>query len=189
MADAVAQEEREKYQTMWADPRYSERSPGMRFLDDALQKLNIQPGASVVDLGCGTGRVAQALAEQGFDVTAVDIAPNAAAEFSGMFICACLWELPENFRHFDYGFCADVLEHIPTEKISDTLQNIARVADTVYFQIANFECHMGEEHGLHLHLTVKPIGWWLEALSQHFDFVEIEPHPKHHIAVCSNKID
>lgn len=187
--DAVTTEERQKYETMWADPRYSERSPGMRFLDDAMAKLNMQPGATVVDLGCGTGRVAQALSEQGYSVTAVDIAPNACTEFSGTFVQACLWDLPARIPKFDYGFCADVLEHIPTDKVPDTLKNIARVAGTVYFQIANFECHMGDEHGLHLHLTVKPMGWWQEALSRHFDFVHIEAHPKHHIAVCSNKID
>ncbi|WP_295802142.1 methyltransferase domain-containing protein, partial [uncultured Microbulbifer sp.] len=86
MADAVTTEEREKYQTMWADPRYSERSPGMRFLDDALTQLNMPMGASVIDLGCGTGRVAAELKAQGFDVTALDIADNAGAEFDGEFI-------------------------------------------------------------------------------------------------------
>lgn len=36
----------------------------------------IDPGATVVDFGCGDGRVALALAEHGFDVIAVDASPS-----------------------------------------------------------------------------------------------------------------
>jgi SAM-dependent methyltransferase len=36
----------------------------------------IPPGGSVLELGAGTGRVSQALAERGFDVTGLDIAPD-----------------------------------------------------------------------------------------------------------------
>lgn len=184
MVDQVVTAEQSKYEKMWSFDDYRERSPGMRFLNDALKRLQMPPGASVVDLGCGTGRVSAELQRLGFDVTAVDIANNACQEFDGNFVAACLWDLPEMLPHFEYGFCADVLEHIPTERIDQCLENIARHTGTVYFQIANFYCHMGDRIGESLHLTVKPVGWWAQRLQHVFDVVDITAQKKHHIAVC-----
>lgn len=41
-----------------------------------LQQSGLAPGARVLDLGCGTGRHATLLAEQGFAVTGVDFSPG-----------------------------------------------------------------------------------------------------------------
>jgi ubiquinone/menaquinone biosynthesis C-methylase UbiE len=41
-----------------------------------LQKYPIQPGSKVLEVGCGTGRTACLLAEQGCEVTALDIRPD-----------------------------------------------------------------------------------------------------------------
>lgn len=183
MADILSEKERVKYEKMWDLPKYSERSPGMRFLEDGLRRLQPTPGASFVDLGCGTGRVSKTLSDMGFKVTAVDIAANAGKEFDGPFVQSCLWELPESLGVFDYGYCADVLEHLPTERVPDTLIAISKHVRCCYFQIANFVCHEGDEIGEHLHLTVKPVDWWKETLQQHFVKVEIEAAPKHHLAV------
>lgn len=184
MVDDLTYQEREKYQKMWGFDSYRERSPGMRFLDDALERMKMEPGASVIDLGCGTGRVSKALKEMGFDVTALDIAKNACTEFHGPFIEACLWELEDSIPNFDYGFCADVLEHLPTDRVSESLKCIAAHTGKCYFQIANFHCHEGKKIGEALHLTVKSVGWWKDALERHFKTVNIEAKPKHHIAVC-----
>jgi histidinol-phosphate/aromatic aminotransferase/cobyric acid decarboxylase-like protein/SAM-dependent methyltransferase len=43
------------------------------YLDAVLREL--APGTRVADLGCGKGRHAVALAERGFDVTAIDVSP------------------------------------------------------------------------------------------------------------------
>lgn len=178
--------ERGKYEFTWSHDVYRERSPGMRFLDDALRRLNPPVGSSILDIGCGTGRVSHELRRRGFDVTALDIAENACREFDGPFLLCPVWNIPP-VGTFDYGFCADVMEHLPTEMVDQALQNITRVCRTVYFQIANFEDH-GEMvgGGVHLHLTVKPLDWWREVLEGHFAAVNIEAQPKHHVAVCSN---
>lgn len=186
MADELATE-RSKYETMWEHDSYRERSPGMRHLADALARMKPEPAASIIDLGCGTGRVSQALADKGFDVTAVDIAENACTEFAGKFICACVWDLPEGEQH-EYGFCADVMEHLPTSKIGDALQSIARAAKTTYFQIANFHCHEGDKIGETLHLTVKPFDWWQRELSAVFDIEFGRAEAKHHIFVCKSRV-
>ena len=44
------------------------------------RRLEIQPGAHVLDVACGTGNVAIPLARQGAHVTGVDIAPNLLAQ-------------------------------------------------------------------------------------------------------------
>lgn len=189
MADKVAEKERVKYERMWEFDSYRERSPGTRFIDNALALLKPKNGASFIDLGCGTGRVSNFLKWKcGFDVTAVDIAENACKEFDGRFVVANLWELPEDLGIFDYGFCADVMEHIPTDKVPDTLKCIANHTKQCYFQIANFHCHEGDKIGEHLHLTVKSVNWWRSALNRHFNKVSIRADKKHHIAVCNSHL-
>lgn len=187
MADKIADTERAKYSKMWEFDSYRERSPGLRHLPDALQRMKPEPGASIVDFGCGTGRVAKALAEDGYLVTAVDIAENACNEFDGTFVVASLWGLPESLGRHDYGFCADVMEHLPTPKVDDTLANIAKHARTTYFQIANFHCHEGDKIGESLHLTVKSYGWWQAHIGKHFDIISGNAAPKHHIFVCRSR--
>lgn len=186
MADAVAQAEKAKYQKMWAYDSYRERSPGMRFLADAIYRMKMPEHSTVVDLGCGTGRVAAALSGYGHSVTAVDIASNACTEFDGPFVQAPLWALPAELGRHDYGYCADVMEHLPTAKVPMSLACIAAHCGTVFFQIANFECHEGDKIGEHLHLTVKSIDWWRAELRPYFAVIEAVPSPKHHVFVCKS---
>ena len=65
----------------------------LRFLVETLQ---LPPGASILDIGCGTGRHSLGLAKLGFQVTGVDLSPDmlaiaeAARQKSGLnvrFIC------------------------------------------------------------------------------------------------------
>jgi len=50
------------------------------FLDRILERLPIQPPASILDLACGKGRHAIYLSQKGFDVTGMDLSPaNIAA--------------------------------------------------------------------------------------------------------------
>jgi histidinol-phosphate/aromatic aminotransferase/cobyric acid decarboxylase-like protein/SAM-dependent methyltransferase len=58
-----------------ADVEYSpERTDAeVAYLEAVLREL--APGTRVADLGCGKGRHAVALAERGFDVTAIDVSP------------------------------------------------------------------------------------------------------------------
>ena len=186
MADRDHEIERAKYTEAWNHAAYRERSPGMRFLNDALDKLKPADGASFLDIGCGTGRVSAELTRRGYDVTATDIAANACDEFDGPLIIAPIWDFP-HLAWFDFGFCADVMEHLPTEKVDASLACIAASCNTVYFQIANFEDH-GEMvgGGLHLHLTVEPMRWWLEKIRANFNEVAAWERPKHHILIGHN---
>jgi hypothetical protein len=182
----LAEAEGQKYRAVWGNDRYRDIAPGMRYLDSALEWLKPTPGASFTDWGCGTGRAGEALADKGFAVRLVDIAPNA---YRGTlpFTTACLWQLDgAAVPATDYGYCTDVMEHIPTEYVDDVLAGIAaRTVAACYFQIALFEDHHYTQHG-QLHLTVKPGEWWQEHLSRHFKAVEVRKIKlKHLLAVAS----
>lgn len=164
-------EERAKYQQIWTLPEYRERSPGLRHLPDALRVLRASRGASVTDWGCGTGAAAEALSALGFIVRCVDIADNA---YGGAlpFVRACLWDLPPDLGRTDYGYCADVMEHLPPEHVEAALQGIAkRTRQACYFQIALFDDHFGSRIGDTLHLSVFPPAWWRRRLMRYFRVV------------------
>lgn len=180
----LTMQERAKYRKTWENKLYREVSPGLRHLASALEWMKPEPGASFTDWGCGTGKAATELALQGFDVRLVDIAGNA---YVGAlpFVETCLWELPEDLGATDYGFCADVMEHIPTERVDDVLAGIAkRTREKCYFQIALFHdtyfTHAGP-----LHLSVFPGEWWMAKIEQHFKRSEYRKIRLKHLLVVA----
>jgi 2-polyprenyl-3-methyl-5-hydroxy-6-metoxy-1,4-benzoquinol methylase len=48
-------------------------------IDFVLERLELAPGARVLDVGCGHGRHSLELARRGFDVTGVDLSPRSIA--------------------------------------------------------------------------------------------------------------
>jgi hypothetical protein len=164
--------EADKYRRIWERPEYRERSPGLRQLKSALRWMKPPAGASITDWGCGTGAAAEALARQGFDVRCMDITRNA---YHGdlPFWRACLWELPEAMPATEYGYCADVMEHLPPEHVQRALDGIAaRTTQACYFQIALFDDTMGDLIGERLHLSVFPPQWWKRRLLRAFRHVD-----------------
>jgi SAM-dependent methyltransferase len=76
-------------------------------------------GRSVLDIGCGNGHLASALAARGFRVTGIDRPPDHPSEepsdfpASGSLIERDLDQgLPPIYQKFDYLVCADILEHL-----------------------------------------------------------------------------
>jgi hypothetical protein len=59
------------------------------------------------------------------------------------------------------GCCADVMEHIPPDRVLDVLKNNHKVCEVVVYKIANFPSVF---QGRRLHLTLRPRHWWLEQL-------------------------
>jgi hypothetical protein len=64
----------------------------------------------------------------------------------------------------EYGFCTDVMEHIPPSQVDAVLQNILKAARHVFFQISMEDDVCGALVGHKLHLSIHPMSWWMEKL-------------------------
>lgn len=168
--------EKQKYLKTWGLDAYRNYAPGEHLVYDFMGVVKPRAGAEILDLGTGTGRAALRLHNLGYQVIPVDIAencldPQVRDELAGKLVIQYLWDdLPTckqiNKLELDnYGFCTDVMEHIPPEKVDDTLANFARHIRHLFFQICFRKDHFGEEVGEDLHLTVRSFKWWLNKLS------------------------
>lgn len=154
--------EREKYRTIWQFDAYREVSPGQTVVFDAVIRMGIRLGDTVIDFGCGTGRAAVELAKAGRQPLMIDFADNCRDE-EAMKLPFLEWDLsrpiPASAR---YGLCADVLEHIPTDTLPAVIRNIMAAAETVYFQASTVPDNLGALLQAPLHMTVRPATWWLD---------------------------
>lgn len=165
--------ERDKYRRMWAHPLYRQFSPGEAVMPQFMERCAPESGCKIVDFGCGSGRATQELQANGFKVLGVDFVTGCLDEGVRIPFClANLWALPANVSG-DWGYCCDVMEHIPTERVNDVLRNIASASKIgAFFNISFVGDKCGVMVGEVLHNTVKPPEWWRENLRKHFAAVE-----------------
>ena len=152
--------EKEKYHRMWSMLSYRQDSPAERIVDTILKQL--QPTGRIIDFGCGTGRAAARISAKGHDVVLVDFASNCRdEEAAGLpFIELDLSEpMPLRER---FGYCIDVMEHIPPDQVDNVIRNIMGSASSVFFQISTVSDKMGAMINRSLHLSVHPHKWWRE---------------------------
>lgn len=170
LADGAAQE-RAKYAEIWSSiPEYRNFSPGLVNVGRFMSVLQPRPGASLIDIGCGAGVAGLAFEQRGFDVTYLDItdAGLEPAVDRSKFIQAPLWShvwRKHRTPGWDFGFCCDVLEHIPTEYTMLVLERIVGASATTWLQISLKPDNFGRAIGEPLHLTVRPFQWWLVRLA------------------------
>lgn len=171
----TAAQECEKYTKIWQFKDYRKNSPGEDLIDLFKRNVPYEKLDTIIDLGCGTGRAALALARLGLVVSCLDIAENCMDPRPREvlpFVRACLWEPLST--PWDWFYCTDVMEHIPPEHVEAVLDNIKSTATKGgMFQIAMFKESYGDLIGDTLHLTIKPDVWWLEQLKSRWDNVKV----------------
>lgn len=158
--------EQAKYEALWGQhQQYRTIAPGEQLAEHFLSLAKPLPHQLCVDFGCGTGRGAARIARR-CRVLAVDFAAN------------CLdHNVQVDFRQHDlieplsleggiadFGYCTDVLEHIPPKDVERVLWNIITAARRVYFNVSTVEDRLGALIGEPLHLTVEPMAWWVGKL-------------------------
>jgi hypothetical protein len=147
-----------KYRLLWSTAAYRQFSPGEQLVE---RFCDLTPANStVIDFGCGTGRAGMALSKKGHDVTLVDFAENCRDPGSMKLpFEECDLTKPIPLRA-DYGFCTDVMEHIPPKEVELVIRNIMECVQGALFQISTVPDSMGGLIGKPLHLTVRDHQWW-----------------------------
>ncbi len=167
--------EKAKYEKLWGDvPDYRAIAPGEELAMKFLGQAQPPKDAECIDFGCGTGRGALMLAALGgLRVKMLDFAENCLDQDVAQ---ACITQPTRiSFRAHDlnnvpaenaaYGYCCDVMEHIPTDDVPKVLRNILGSAQHVFFGISTVPDVMGARIGEDLHLTVKPMAWWMKQIT------------------------
>jgi len=173
---AVVEEnpEKKKYEQLWAGPDYRKVSPGESKSSTFMEVARAPHDSEVTCFGCGSGREALMLGIFGMKVTMMDFTENCldaevaqACETQRGRITFRQQDLTKNIPTATaYGYCCDVMEHIPTDDVSKVLNNILGAAEHVFFSISTIDDHFGKTIGESLHLTVKPLSWWVEQLRE-----------------------
>lgn len=90
-----------------------------RILDELMRSLDLAPGATILDAGCGSGRNMVDFARYG-TVTGVEISDasleRARMRGVGEVVQCSITEMPFPDGHFDVAVCLDVVEHIEDEQ-------------------------------------------------------------------------
>lgn len=167
--------ERAKYERMWQFSEYRTIAPGEGVAAMFLAQARPKAGSEVIDFGAGTGRGALMLALMGgLKVRMLDFAENcldedvrAALTTQSHALSFTLHDLNRPVKDSaQYGFCTDVMEHIPPQDVDRVLRNILRAAQHVFFQISCEDDNCGKLIGEQLHLSVHPYAWWLKKLQE-----------------------
>lgn len=169
----LVEAERAKYSELWSDiPEYRTYSPGVENVERFMDVLHPRKGSSIVDIGCGTGVAGLMFEQHGLvpswiDITDAGLHREIKRE---RFIETPLWG---NWSgKFDYGFCCDVMEHIPPEYTMLVIDRIVASCKVTWFQISLVPDQFGAVIGQQLHLTVQPFKWWRDRLRLAGDVVD-----------------
>jgi len=122
--------------------RFGRRMDSMGFNADSVERILpfINPGARILDVGCSTGVLVEALGKQGFHAEGVDIAGDLVAagndrlraagigaEGQPRLHCSDFLELYEQIESYDLIHSNDVLEHIHPDECAEFLQKCRRL--------------------------------------------------------------
>jgi SAM-dependent methyltransferase len=187
MANSPTSEEL-KYNKCWDLPAYRNYAPGEHLVDMFLEAVGeVEEGTTIIDYGCGTGRASKKLYEAGFDVTMLDFADNCLDDdirelsVDNPRLRFVKHDLTKKCDfESDYGFCTDMMEHVPTEDVNTVLSNILLASKFVFFQISTQHDGFGSHPNIDddLHLTVENYFEWLARfLNQSVVVIRSEDRP------------
>ena len=162
----IQDQERSKYKDAWALSGYRQFSPGESFVDLFMSMTNAKPGDSVVDFGAGAGAASRKLKDRGLSVTSVDLVDADWQHSDIPLLTGCLWRtLPLAGVH-RFGYCCDVMEHLPKQFTALALSNMLSKCSKLFLSISFTDDFFGHMVGEPLHLTVEPFVWWRDTLTE-----------------------
>jgi SAM-dependent methyltransferase len=166
----IAAAERDTYTDVFRSlTAYADYSPGEEFAPAFLEMSGAKYGA-VLDAGCGTGKGGLALAARGFDVTLFDLTDAGLVPEARRlpFLSGSLWHpIPPWRLGFEYVYCCDVMEHLPTAFTMLVAANLMRAARRgAFFSISLVPDSFGVWLGKSLHQTVQSFTTWRDQLRE-----------------------
>lgn len=162
----ITEEETAKYTDMWGVDDYSIVSPGEILADYFIQIVKPQFGASVLDVGAGGGAGSKALKKRGLSVKGFDLTSAGWKHPDITLLTGCVWRDLPHGPPFDYVYCCDMMEHIPTEFTALSISEMLRVGSKVFLSISFVPEFYGKFIQQELHLTVKPFIWWRDMMRE-----------------------
>ena len=115
---------------------------------------------SVLDVGCATGMLVEALRNEGVDARGIDVSGWAIGQVPEPLrpYCTVGSVTEELSGTYDLITCIEVAEHLPTFAVADAIANICRHTDAVLFSSTP------DDFDEPTHLNVESTGYW----SRHF---------------------
>jgi 2-polyprenyl-3-methyl-5-hydroxy-6-metoxy-1,4-benzoquinol methylase len=156
--------EDDKYSALWKDD-YRDAN-WKRLASIVLKKTASYDGhVSLLDFGFGSGRSIDFFESKGFNVCGVEISSYAVgvqlAKGRDIYHASLDDLCMLGDKQFDFGFCNDVLEHIPLHLIGRSLAEMVRVcSDALFLSVCPTPSHHLSKESENLHLTVRPEPWW-----------------------------
>jgi SAM-dependent methyltransferase len=172
---SVIEAERSKYEEVWSLEEYHRYSPGNENVKRFVSELKPRKKSTIVDIGCGAGGAGLLFRDKyKLDVTWMDLTETALLREvdRSRFRRGVLWQKWGRVEEFNYGFCCDVLEHIPTEFTMLSIHRIVDCCEVSWLQVCNQPDQFGAMIGKPLHLTVEPFTWWLDRIRDIGDVVD-----------------
>ena len=167
--------EQKKYEDLYVGDEYrTDYKPGILFIENDTFNIANKTVAlkSIIEFGSGEGHVIKYFRDKGIDCYGTDIASNSLS-FPKLEKYRYVMDLgePQEFdKEFEFIFSCDVFEHLPTDSIDTLLENMKRAAPKgrAVVRIALYLDLRGQKDITKaLHLTVKPVGWWLDKFKEH----------------------
>lgn len=132
----------------------------------------LEPGAHILDFGCGPGRDSKAFLQKGYKVTAIDgsieLCKIASAHIGKKVQCKKFHELDEVEAFDAVWACASIL-HVPSSDLPEVIEKVAMALKPggyfyVSFKFGDFE---GERNGRYFtNQTEQSLGELLELFTQ-----------------------
>ncbi len=117
-------------------------------------------GGSMLDVGCGMGRLARTLLARGVDVHGVDVASRVIHHLDGIapgrFHEGSILALPFADASFQTVLCTDTLEHLAEADVPAAIRELHRVARRYAFVVLSTT----PDRDGKWHLTVHDRDWW-----------------------------
>ena len=122
----------------------------------------IQP-RSLLDVGCATGMLVEALRNQGVDARGIDVSTWAIEQVPETLRQYCsLGSIAEEIEgRYDLITCIEVAEHLPTFSVDEAIGNLCRHTDAVLFSSTP------DDFDEPTHLNVESSGYWSEIFARH----------------------